>query len=165
MAAATASGRPTMRMRRRASISGGHAARHKHACTPCGTRTRNLRIRSPTPCPLGQGSHVNFRASPTSSTARAPGVRTGGAGIGQVSKPTGLALPPTRQCQHLVCCGNNVGWPVKPPDSVLDAMLDLADPWMHKPDATWSQPVSSDEIPLTRGWAVDRVKKLKQGTR
>ena len=24
-------------------------------CTPCGTRTRNLRIRSPTPCPLGQG--------------------------------------------------------------------------------------------------------------
>ena len=23
--------------------------------TPCGTRTRNLRIRSPTPCPLGQG--------------------------------------------------------------------------------------------------------------
>ena len=26
-----------------------------HQCTPCGTRTRNLRIRSPTPCPLGQG--------------------------------------------------------------------------------------------------------------
>ena len=26
--------------------------------TPCGTRTRNLRIRSPTPCPLGQGGHV-----------------------------------------------------------------------------------------------------------
>ena len=25
------------------------------ACTPCGTRTRNLRIRCPTPCPLGQG--------------------------------------------------------------------------------------------------------------
>ena len=25
------------------------------ADTPCGTRTRNLRIRSPTPCPLGQG--------------------------------------------------------------------------------------------------------------
>jgi hypothetical protein len=24
-------------------------------CTSCGTRTRNLRIRSPTPCPLGQG--------------------------------------------------------------------------------------------------------------
>ena len=23
--------------------------------TPCGTRTRNLRIRSPTPCPLGHG--------------------------------------------------------------------------------------------------------------
>ena len=35
--------------------------------TPCGTRTRNLRIRSPTPCPLGQGglclpeSHVATR--------------------------------------------------------------------------------------------------------
>ena len=25
--------------------------------SPCGTRTRNLRIRSPTPCPLGQGGH------------------------------------------------------------------------------------------------------------
>jgi hypothetical protein len=25
--------------------------------TPCGTRTRNLRIRSPTPCPLGQGGY------------------------------------------------------------------------------------------------------------
>ena len=79
--------------------------------------------------------------------------------------PTGLALPPTRQCQYLVCCGNNVGWPVKPPDSVLDAMLDLADPWMHKPDAAWSHPVSSDEILFTRGWAVDRVKKLMQETR
>ena len=35
--------------------------------TPCGTRARNLRIRSPTPCPLGQGglclpeSHVATR--------------------------------------------------------------------------------------------------------
>ena len=31
---------------------------HLDCCThntPCGTRTRNLRIRSPTPCPLGQG--------------------------------------------------------------------------------------------------------------
>ena len=27
--------------------------------TPCGTRTRNLRIRSPTPCPLGQGGHAS----------------------------------------------------------------------------------------------------------
>ena len=27
--------------------------------TPCGTRTRNLRIRSPTPCPLGQGGLRN----------------------------------------------------------------------------------------------------------
>ena len=29
-----------------------------HQCTPCGTRTRNLRIRSPTPCPLGQGGNT-----------------------------------------------------------------------------------------------------------
>ena len=29
----------------------------KKKSTPCGTRTRNLRIRSPTPCPLGQGGH------------------------------------------------------------------------------------------------------------
>ena len=28
--------------------------------TPCGTRTRNLRIRSPTPCPLGQGGYVRM---------------------------------------------------------------------------------------------------------
>ena len=27
--------------------------------TPCGTRTRNLRIRSPTPCPLGQGGRCS----------------------------------------------------------------------------------------------------------
>ena len=31
---------------------------HTYQCTPCGTRTRNLRIRSPTPCPLGQGGNV-----------------------------------------------------------------------------------------------------------
>ena len=29
--------------------------------TPCGTRTRNLRIRSPTPCPLGQGGPAKHR--------------------------------------------------------------------------------------------------------
>ena len=28
--------------------------------TPCGTRTRNLRIRSPTPCPLGQGGTSHY---------------------------------------------------------------------------------------------------------
>ena len=28
--------------------------------TPCGTRTHNLRIRGPTPCPLGQGGHVGI---------------------------------------------------------------------------------------------------------
>ena len=28
-----------------------------HQSTPCGTRARNLRIRSPTPCPLGQGGY------------------------------------------------------------------------------------------------------------
>ena len=27
----------------------------KVMCTPCGTRAHNLRIRGPTPCPLGQG--------------------------------------------------------------------------------------------------------------
>ena len=27
----------------------------KLMCTPCGTRAHNLRIRGPTPCPLGQG--------------------------------------------------------------------------------------------------------------
>ena len=34
--------------------------------TPCGTRTRNLRIRSPTPCPLGQGGltlHASMQSS------------------------------------------------------------------------------------------------------
>ena len=31
------------------------------ASTPCGTRTRNLRIRSPTPCPLGQGGDASLR--------------------------------------------------------------------------------------------------------
>jgi hypothetical protein len=36
--------------------------------TPCGTRTRNLRIRSPTPCPLGQGGRyysMEFRRHST----------------------------------------------------------------------------------------------------
>ena len=33
------------------------AARHRIKSTPCGTRTRNLRIRGPTPCPLGQGGN------------------------------------------------------------------------------------------------------------
>jgi hypothetical protein len=31
--------------------------------TPCGTRTRNLRIRSPTPCPLGQGGCAGLASS------------------------------------------------------------------------------------------------------
>ena len=35
-----------------------------HPCcssfTPCGTRTRNLRIRSPTPCPSCQGGHASY---------------------------------------------------------------------------------------------------------
>jgi hypothetical protein len=30
--------------------------------TPCGTRARNLRIRSPTPCPLGQGGLLDVGA-------------------------------------------------------------------------------------------------------
>ena len=32
--------------------------------TPCGTRTRHLQVRSPTPCPLGQGRHVNEHDPP-----------------------------------------------------------------------------------------------------
>ena len=32
--------------------------RLSYASTPCGTQTHNLRIRGPTPCPLGQGGHV-----------------------------------------------------------------------------------------------------------
>ena len=38
----------------------------RHSGTPCGTRTRNLRIRSPTPCPLGQGGfwHEIFVENP-----------------------------------------------------------------------------------------------------
>ena len=36
-----------------AFVSRGHVVHTQD--TPCGTRTRNLRIRSPTPCPLGQG--------------------------------------------------------------------------------------------------------------
>ena len=38
------------------TLSAQHFRFSPHSwCTPCGTRTRNLRIRSPTPCPLGQG--------------------------------------------------------------------------------------------------------------
>ena len=33
------------------------SSKFNHVDTPCGTRTRNLRIRSPTPCPLGQGGN------------------------------------------------------------------------------------------------------------
>lgn len=41
--------------------SGSHpsaVAPAERKSTPCGTRTRNLRIRSPTPCPLGQGGFM-----------------------------------------------------------------------------------------------------------
>ena len=48
--------------------------------TPCGTRTHNLRIRSPTPCPLGQGGstksspshHTRIGARTKMHTQRAP---------------------------------------------------------------------------------------------
>ena len=53
------------------------------ATSPCGTRTRNLRIRSPTPCPLGQGSrcimymsslvHCGERGNHSSQTVGAGG--------------------------------------------------------------------------------------------
>ena len=38
-----------------AVVNAGPGTSCAEYCTPCGTRTRNLRIRSPTPCPLGQG--------------------------------------------------------------------------------------------------------------
>ena len=40
------------------------AARHRIKSTPCGTRTRNLRIRGPTPCPLGQGGCADSAHGP-----------------------------------------------------------------------------------------------------
>ena len=40
-----------------------HAWCHQKELTPCGTRTRNLWIRSPTPCPLGQGNQRKGCAS------------------------------------------------------------------------------------------------------
>ena len=36
----------------------------KLMCTPCGTRAQNLRIRGPTPCPLGQGGLMCMSRSP-----------------------------------------------------------------------------------------------------
>ena len=38
--------------------------------TPCGTRTRNLRIRGPTPCPLGQGGSAFSVADPACPLTR-----------------------------------------------------------------------------------------------
>ena len=39
-------------------------------CTPCGTRARNLRIRGPTPCPLGQGGDEVQRTGEVCSLLR-----------------------------------------------------------------------------------------------
>ena len=36
---------------------------HPKQITLCGTRTHNLRIRSPTPCPLGQGGLISCNVS------------------------------------------------------------------------------------------------------
>ena len=53
--------------------------------TPCGTRTRNLRIRSPTPCPLGQGGwwlHCGYDISCIRTTwCTCSEHRSGGGGI------------------------------------------------------------------------------------
>ena len=40
--------------------------------TSCGTRARNLRIRSPTPCPLGQGGHSVHANIRKAATSKAP---------------------------------------------------------------------------------------------
>ena len=48
--------RPGVVARQHAAVAGAAKAPGSvKGVTPCGTRTRNLRIRSPTPCPLGQG--------------------------------------------------------------------------------------------------------------
>ena len=44
-------------MERRPLLGAPPTAGPQQKYTPCGTRARNLRIRSPTPCPLGQGGH------------------------------------------------------------------------------------------------------------
>ena len=54
-------------------------------CTPCGTRARNLRIRGPTPCPLGQGGNVSV-------------VPIGGEGFGTHSGPL------NRKHQYIFIC-------------------------------------------------------------
>ena len=41
--------------------------------TPCGTRARNLRIRGPTPCPLGQGGMCLLAGNAFLSSTCAPG--------------------------------------------------------------------------------------------
>ena len=40
------------------TLRGVNGVMRRHAHTPCGTRTHNLWIRSPTPCPLGQGGYI-----------------------------------------------------------------------------------------------------------
>ena len=41
--------------------------RSSHHHTPCGTRAHNLRIRAPTPCPLGQGGSCRSSRGPVAS--------------------------------------------------------------------------------------------------
>ena len=50
------------RLSQRSTRTHMHGAIRKNS-PPCGTRARNLRIRSPTPCPLGQGGSIEGEAT------------------------------------------------------------------------------------------------------
>ena len=62
------------------------AKRHDH--TPCGTRAHNLWIRSPTPCPLGQGGYVGRVGNGFQSSDR---ILVGGVVVRRASKVFDIA--------------------------------------------------------------------------
>ena len=69
--------RPRVVARQHAAVAGAAKAPGSvKGVTPCGTRTRNLRIRSPTPCPLSQGGQWSIAGV---RVVRILGVHTGGA--------------------------------------------------------------------------------------